>query len=372
MRFLLGQVLAERLLLDRVSPSKARPAVAVLMLALLVGAPAVGARAATIEQAGACVNCHLSQTAPLLETGGHAAVVDCQSCHADRRPGQVGNNHRSIPRCTDCHDEAGHPPRTKARGRRAEIRNCSRCHDVHGSTNAVLVRTTMRVRRRFIPMRFDSVAGAAPGGFTNPEAPGTGLCEVCHRTTRYYRADGSGESHFTAPCADCHDHHAGFQVATGPDSCPLCHEAEAARFALPSGHSSTFECTGCHAEIEPTPGPGHRAISPCAACHDNATHAPGGAALPCAQCHEPHGTANLALVREELETTQETRVPIRFDSLAGQADGSFASLSAPGSGICEVCHTTTAFYRADGSGPAGHFTLSCLPCHRHSDGFAPR
>ena len=64
-------------------------------------------------------------------------------------------------------------------------------------------------------------------------------------------------------------------------------------------------------------------------------------------------------------------MPIRFDNLDGKVDGSFASLSNPGTGICEVCHTTTRHYRADGTG-SPHFTFSCLPCHLHAGGFNPQ
>jgi predicted CXXCH cytochrome family protein len=265
----------------------------------------------------------------------------------------------------------GHPPRSPLRHGRAEIRNCSRCHDVHGSLNLALVPDTIRTRGRLVPMRFDSQAGAAPGGFTNPDAPGTGLCEVCHRKTRFYPSDGMGEPHFTDTCTTCHDHLVGFEPIASDANCGLCHTAEAVRFTLPSGHSATFACGGCHAEVSPAPGPGHRAIAACADCHDTTSHAPGGNALPCTQCHEPHGTTNLDLVVEALATTEGPIVPIRFDNLAGQADGSFASAAQPGTGVCEVCHTTTLYYRAGGDG-APHFTVSCLPCHRHSDGFAPR
>jgi hypothetical protein len=265
----------------------------------------------------------------------------------------------------------GHPPRSPLRRRRAEIRNCSHCHAVHGSINLALVPEQVRTRGRLVPMRFDSLAGAAPGGFTNPDAPGTGLCEVCHRRTRFYPSNGAGEPHFTETCTACHDHLVGFEPVASDENCGLCHTAEAERFMLPSAHSAAFLCSGCHVAVAPAPGPGHRAIAACADCHDTASHAPGGTALPCAQCHEPHGTLNIDLVVDALTTTQGPTVPIRFDNFAGRTDGSFASASDPGTGVCEVCHTTTLYYRADGGG-ASHFTLSCLPCHRHSDGFAPQ
>jgi hypothetical protein len=152
-------------------------------------------------------------------------------------------------------------------------------------------------------------------------------------------------------------------------NCSVCHADEAARFMKPSAHSARFECGGCHAEVSPMPGPGHRAIEACQSCHpDRETHAPTGPpGLPCTQCHDPHGTGNVNLVLDVLTTIAGTQVPIQFDNYDGRADGSFASASAPGTGICEVCHTTTRFYRADGTG-ASHFTFSCLPCHLHAEG----
>jgi hypothetical protein len=39
--------------------------------------------------------------------------------------------------------------------------------------------------------------------------------------------------------------------------------------------------------------------------------------------------------------------------------------------VCEVCHTTTRFYRSDGTGEA-HFGFPCYTCHPHDVGFLPR
>jgi len=243
---------------------------------------------------------------------------------------------------------------------------------VHGSPNAHLVRRALPVRGdRLAEVRFENEGGAAAGGFTDPSAPGSGLCEVCHRRTDVYRADGRGEPHFTESCVLCHAHTAGFRPVITDASCTLCHAAEGARFAKPSEHSARFACSGCHAERTAAAEPGHRGSLPCGDCHDRQTHAPPGhPALPCAQCHDPHGTDNPQLVRERIVTTQGAERPIRFDNISGRTDGSFASASAPGTGICEVCHTQTRFYRADGGGEE-HFTFSCLPCHLHARGFEP-
>jgi predicted CXXCH cytochrome family protein len=343
----------------------------ILLLATVV---ATRAAAQSGDTASQCVGCHTDQLTAVGTTGGHSPLVDCLGCHADRRPNRVGRRHRAKPNCSDCHAEpSGHPPRkTEPRGVRA-TRNCLACHDVHGSTNLHLVTGDLVRQRRVFPITFTSKEGAAPGGFTDPAHPGRGLCEVCHRATDFYRHDGRGKPHFTQTCTLCHLHAEHFEPVATEANCSICHADEAARFTKPSGHSARFECGGCHAEVSPTPGRGHRAVEACQSCHpDRATHAPTGPpGLPCTQCHDPHGTGNANLVLDVLTTTAGTQVPIRFDNLDGLADGSFASPSAPGTGVCEVCHTTTRFYRADGTGEP-HFTYSCLPCHLHANGFQPQ
>jgi len=133
-------------------------------------------------------------------------------------------------------------------------------------------------------------------------------------------------------------------------------------------------CSSCHAEVSPEPGPGHRATASCEDCHAPArvaTHVPPGVRIPCTQCHEPHGSDNIRLVRDVIQTTVPgVARPVDFTALTGRADGSFASASTPGTGLCEVCHGRTAFYRADGGGMP-HYATSCVACHPHAVGFAP-
>lgn len=326
-----------------------------------------------VDVAGVCAGCHPVEAADWVATGGHAPTLDCISCHRDVRPNRFGRGHRAIARCTSHHAVEGHPPRRRPRhGRRAQ-RNCLACHQPHGSSNLALVRPKVRRRRRLIPAVFTDESGAAPGGFTNPQAPGTGLCEACHRKTEFFRRDGTGGEHFTAPCTVCHRHETGFApVAVSDESCGICHPEQATRFEKPSKHSADLACIDCHAEQSPEPGPGHRAISVCADCHDNATHAPEGPpGFACERCHEPHGTDNRTLIVEEIAVPQGGTRPIVFTDLDGRADGSLASESMPGSGLCETCHTTTRFYRADGTGEP-HYDLFCLACHLHADGFLPQ
>lgn len=50
-------------------------------------------------------------------------------------------------------------------------------------------------------VEFFSFSGLADG-----VAPINGPCEVCHTTTKYYRNNGPGESHYSGNCVTCHPH----------------------------------------------------------------------------------------------------------------------------------------------------------------------
>lgn len=318
-----------------------------------------------------CGACHQDAAVKYAAPGGHAAALDCIACHGDRRPGRVGRRHRTIPDCQSCHAGVqAHPPKAaRRRGRRA-TRACLSCHDPHGATNLDLVRDLVRSRARLLPATFLVAAAGVPGGFTDATDPGAGICERCHRRTDVYRADGTGAPHFTQDCVSCHDHTAGFAAVASDANCATCHADQAARLAKASGHSNRA-CGSCHPEVAPTPGPGHRAAEACGSCHPNtATHAPHESRFACTQCHDPHGSDNTDLVLAAITTPQGSERPVVFRDRIGRADGSFASASTPGTGVCEICHTSTRFYRVDGGGEP-HFTFSCLPCHLHANGFAP-
>jgi predicted CXXCH cytochrome family protein len=336
------------------------------------------ARAQDFTDPGICAHCHATQAA-LASDGGHAPLLDCAACHEDRRPGRIGRGHRSIPRsCTNHHATAVAPhPESKRTLKPIRLRRrCLTCHDVHGSSNANLMRSLVRFRGRLHAIDFHAAGGAVPGGFADPVNPGRGLCETCHATTKFYRADGQGEPHFPSDCTICHAHEASFRPVVDDASCTLCHTEQAAQLDKRSLHHDRFtgRCSVCHAEMTPEPGPGHRAVSACAECHSPErvpSHVPPGVAIPCASCHEPHGSDNIRLVRDVVRTPQGTQRAIRFTTLDGAVDGGFASASAPGAGLCEACHTQTQFYRGDGSG-APHYEIPCGQCHAHVSGFAPR
>jgi predicted CXXCH cytochrome family protein len=158
--------------------------------------------------------------------------------------------------------------------------------------------------------------------------------------------------------------------------CAFCHRALSGHMTATGGHHDLdLKCEACHPDETPGQvGPGHRAVPACADCHtEQQTHGDPAAGTPleCNVCHTPHGSSNIYLVRTRVETPSEGVHEVEFTNLLGLADGSFASVSDPGSGLCETCHTTTLYYRSDGGGEP-HFPYACFTCHPHAAGFGPR
>ena len=354
-----------------------------LLLALLVaGCGADGAEKfkgdpGPVDAAFApCSFCHNEQATTMTFDGGHGRLnVTCEVCHQDLTPGEVGPGHRSVPACADCHtaEETHHDPAV------GTTKECVQCHTPHGSPNLLLVQEEITTPGgETQPVEFTNLEGRADGSFASASDPGTGICEICHTTTLFYRSDGLGEPHFAFPCTLCHLHSDGFAPPHADPtfgSCAFCHEARAKHMVRTGGHGSLdVKCQLCHQDLTPGKvGPDHRSIPVCADCHtaEETHHDPAvGTAKECIQCHTPHGSMNLSLVQEEIVIPSGMARDVEFTNREGRADGSFASASDPGTGICEICHTTTEFYRSDGSGEE-HFTLPCIACHLHKKGFLP-
>ncbi|MBI5528965.1 MAG: hypothetical protein HY897_21770 [Deltaproteobacteria bacterium] len=140
--------------------------------------------------------------------------------------------------------------------------------------------------------------------------------------------------------------------------CLSCHVAIKDRWDLPSTHKLILDCTVCHVATAAS-GNGHTSARACADCHSERAHPSSGSA--CATCHDPHGSANAFLMRDTVAGKEVFLSKPEGKSGSGLARGD-------GAGICEVCHTATAYYNASGTGGA-HDTAWCVKCHSHQEGF---
>jgi len=126
----------------------------------------------------------------------------------------------------------------------------------------------------------------------------------------------------------------------------------------------------------------------CVDCHNLATHSSqhtgtryGNWSVDCLTCHTPHNTLNIYLIRKDLQTPNSGTKSITFweDDRAGGTNPNRSYLGAipPPStaplddGICEACHTRTAYHRNNSSGDHEHNKdRRCVGCHPHTQGFA--
>ncbi len=108
----------------------------------------------------------------------------------------------------------------------------------------------------------------------------------------------------------------------------------------------------------------------CSDCHTEATHE----GANCYNCHAAHNTSNIEGIRQNVRTLDYTTMPVKFLRYTGS--NSFANGTGVHTGICVVCHTTTKYYRRDGTGFVNHSGgynyngKDCTICHTHASGFA--
>ncbi len=196
------------------------------------------------------------------------------------------------------------------------------------------------------------------------------MCGLCHAS--HVRGLGEGGSHptgFVYPGGEAEfpfaDTVAPLELVDGRIVCITCH----------TGHGAA----ACGAGEVGEPGNQLRKAADethCRACHtDHAKHHAEGVWQPtCTDCHDMHSPSdeNTALIAREIGGTAVT--------FLGGSGGHFLpshyiqSVAGPPTydGLCETCHTTTAFHR---NGPEGNHThyadRPCKQCHLHGAGFRP-
>ncbi len=153
-------------------------------------------------------------------------------------------------------------------------------------------------------------------------------------------------------------------------ACGACHLGIGADWTQPTSHALLFDCNRCHEVLTPVGIAGHVTSTTCAECHSETTH-PAGTA--CTVCHDPHGSSNAFLLRRQIALPDGTSGSVTMTAPEGASAQGLARSGGTdttlGGGACEVCHTKTQYYTADGKGKP-HSTEWCMRCHAHAVGFA--
>ena len=154
-----------------------------------------------------------------------------------------------------------------------------------------------------------------------------------------------------------------------------------------------IDCFDCHMDFSgqlPTPGPSLTRFETiellCGYCHYPAgpgigveTHQ----GQTCTVCHNPHiqeqknvyGSTYEKLIKTQVETPNSGRKIVKFMGVEGPVEdidspADFADGDSTYDGICEVCHTATAYHRNDASEDHTHNAgKNCTWCHKHDNGF---
>ena len=362
-----------------------------------------------VGSAGECSACHDAAPATNAHTGHLAHGYSCTVCHAATVAGNstikdaskhvngikevvfsgaaLGTQIDASARCSTsyCHSNGKGSYATPDWGVKASGA-CGTCHATAPGLGSPLIASGAHFAHF-------STSAAAYGPMLSQNSAG---CQACHNfsSTNHNNQsiDLNGSLGYTGngtgTCTPCHNGPVNW--TTGAVTCESCHSgirsvingatAPDTSLAATLGHGAPTigkGCTDCHERNARHLNGGTRLQAQltgglnveCRYCHDNSsavatasfqnmsTHfltKGGSQAMACAQCHDPHGSTNLHMIR----TVINGKTILFNDMVNGLVN------TVTNQGLCQVCHTQTAHYRA-GVPENQHPTSGCLSCHQH-------
>ena len=191
-------------------------------------------------------------------------------------------------------------------------------------------------------------------------AENNAMCLDCHAANAGAQWHDSAHDFNEVGCADCHNSHAVHdpvqQVATQPEVCFECHQAQRAQVLKPFAHpiaDGKMDCSGCHAPHgeQTANGMARQTLNDtCFECHAEKRgpylweHAP--VTEDCGDCHAPHGSNHPGMLSQ--------RGPLLCQSCHSQA------------GHPSVPYQDSAL--AGGTASAFLLGQNCLNCHSQVHG----
>jgi predicted CxxxxCH...CXXCH cytochrome family protein len=298
--------------------------------------------------------------------------------------------------CSDCH--AGvmtHSSEATGTEFGSWATTCRDCHTAHATTNVGLVRGTVSAPAVGAnpptnrPVDFKKIDGgytatpslpSNPSGFANGTSPASGVCQVCHTRTQYYRQDG-----FDYPLPGQLQTASGGHYPSEPGGCGSCHKHTAGLQA---------DCSGCHGDNSATPRTTFSKTAPPRDTCGNwdaltnlgngpnrvgahAKHLTGGTysnAVACAQCHTNpptsasnpnHGgtTCGTNLTTDRAVMTWGTLATGGVDVWSAPATTPTATKSTTSPTTCSNTYCHGRFPNGNNATPAWNGTAACGTCH---------
>jgi len=269
-------------------------------------------RGSRFSSKGGCLDCHDWKTLDDSVRHEPFAKKECRSCHKPHGlVGMLRLKDTGAALCMICHDRESLGLEKSRVHEPARTGKCLSCHDPHAAPKKNLLADTV-----------EKVCRSCHGGaeFTGEvrHQPLEAGCFSCHDV------HGSDNEHLLKMpaaelCVSCHDlsqepmqkAHQGYPI--GGDSCMKCHSPHTSQekgLLTRSFHVAVADdCGSCHtAPTDENPFALNETDPSelCLSCHDADEVAPEGVHMPvadgeCLECHQPHGSRQPVLLREEPE-----------------------------------------------------------------------
>lgn len=247
------------------------------------------------------INSITAPTKPNFTASGHGqasvnfnASRQCSNCH-DPNSAHISNALGTYKRiavndntlCFGCHNDAAKVPTSTKQNMLSHViakddnpvMDCKLCHDIHGTSNIKMVKTTIV---------FGALTSTISYGSSNDLVqlvpPYRGVCQTCHTLTNHYKRNvNEGANHPTSGCLNCHNHKGAY--AFKPKACNECHGYPPA----PRGFVPT-QANFSTARLENYSGGGGAHVK---AGHILANVRPSQGFAPCVVCHNDGASAHV-------------------------------------------------------------------------------
>jgi predicted CxxxxCH...CXXCH cytochrome family protein len=282
----------------------------------------------------------------------------CGSCHSLRPDSGAHKVHRDVKRgpmlgddCDACHWEVntwvGHITGQVEFSDKKTLDETGACNNCHSATGAANAKAQWYAGGRVACL--DCHSASHPG---NTQANDKGIDAPA--VDRYWTTSGHGNASQYQPSGN-----PGAKLA-----CETCHDPDSRHFSNKLGDSNRLRgdanalCENCHIA-----GNGASVKVSTHGNLDYSTRKQGKFEVACTECHNPHGTANLFMVNQQIGGND-----IRFTALTGAGSFDESNPSASNKNdLCATCHRNTAHNRVtnvESSNPH-HEGEECTRCHPH-------